>query len=494
MKNIYKVFLIAFALVLYSCSDELDINRDPNTPGNITTELALASAQASLTTVTGGDLTNLGGFWAQYHTQAPTAGQYENIDQYNINATYSDRLWTELYAGCLNDLKYVIDEGTANGETGNVMVATALRAYTFQLLTDLYGDVPYAEALQGETNITPAPTSQQEIYAGLLTELDAAVGAYNADPVDSGLGIQDQIFEGDLNLWVQFINTLKLKMHLRLAYTSDANPAAVLALLAENNFLAQDAAFTNFGIQLNQRNPFYEVQIATTGLGDVNNVASNTLHDFYSTNADPRLTAVYRPTGAGLYPAIPQGSGNEFNNTAVNYARPNIGAQTPVFLIAESESYFLQAEAAVRYAGGTGAQDLYNAGVAASFATYAQYFGLTGANPATFTGAGGAYEYVAGGGVETELRQIFIQKWAALAYVNNIEAYIETTRTKFPEVVEEGTEDYSIGNRIPSRISVFTGTQVPSILFYSEDEVVRNPNLTQHANLLLNVWWDQKPE
>jgi hypothetical protein len=494
MKNIYKLFLISFALVVSSCAEELDINKDPNSPPNITPELALASAQASLTTVVGGDFMNLGGFWAQYHTQSPSAAQYENIDQYNINSTYADRVWLELYAGCLNDLKYVIEEGNTRGETGTVMVATAMRAYTFQMLTDVFGDVPYTEALLGEANITPAASSQQDIYTGLLAELDAAKAAYEADPVDSNLGAQDQIFQGNLDLWIQFINTLKLKMYLRMAYTSQANPAAVNALIAENNFLSVDAAFTNFGNQLNQRNPFYEVQIATTGLGDVNNVASNTLHDFYVNNDDPRLTATFRPTGTGTYPSIPQGSGNEFNDTAQAYARPNIGPQTPVFLFSEAESYFLQAEAAIRYAGGTGAKALYDAGVAASFETYGEYFGLTDTDSTPFTGAGGAYEYVAGGGVETELRQIIVQKWAALAYVNNIEAYIETTRTKYPEVVEEGTEDYTVGNRIPSRISVFTGTTVPSILFYSEDEVVRNPNLTQHANLTINVWWDQKPE
>lgn len=494
MKNIYKLFLISFALIVASCAEELDINRDPSSPPNITPELALASAQASLMTVTGGDFMNLGGFWAQYHSQSPSASQYENIDQYNVNSTYADRVWLELYAGCLNDLKYVLDEAGKNGETGTALVATTMRVYTFQMLTDVFGDVPYTEALLGEANITPATTPQQEIYTGLLAELNGALAAYDANPVDSQLGAQDQIFEGDLDSWVQFANTLKLRMYLRMAYTSQADPAAVSALLAENNFLTVDAAFSNFGNQLNQRNPFYEVQIATTGLGDVNNVASNTLHDFYVNNDDPRLTAVYRPTGAGTYPSIPQGSGNEFNDTASAYARPNIGAQTPVFLISAAESYFLQAEAAVRYAGGAGAQALYNAGVAASFATYETHFGLASTDPTTFTGAGGAYEYVAGGGVEAEIRQIIVQKWAALAYVNNIESYIETTRTKYPEVVEEGTENYTIGNRIPSRISVFTGTTVPSILFYSEDEVVRNPNITQHANLAVNVWWDQKPE
>ena len=87
---------------------------------------------------------------------------------------------------------------------------------------------------------------------------------------------------------------------------------------------------------------------------------------------------------------------------------------------------------------------------------------------------------------------MIIQKWAALANVNNIEAYIETTRTKFPEVVTFGTQNYSKGNRIPSRTSILTATTVPSILFYAQNEVDRNTNIKQRTSITQKVWWDQK--
>ncbi len=496
MKNIFKSILLFSVCMFVSCEDNLDINADPTSPGQINTGLALTSAQASLVTVTGGELTNLGGFWAQYHTQSPSASQYENMDQYNLNTGYADRLWSELYAECLTDLQYVIDESNANGDTGTALMGHVLRAYTYQLLVDLFDDVPYTEATQGAVNITPAPTSGEEIYADLIVKIDEALAAYDANPSEPTVGQQDIIFESNMNSWIQFANTLKLKIYLRMAYTPQADPAAVNALLAENNFLTTDALFDNFVASTGKRNPFYEVQIAQTGLGDVNNVASNTLHNFYTENSDPRLEGVYRPNQQGNYVSIVQGSGNDFNNTAVSYSRPNIGPTTPVFLLSLTESYFLQAEALARYAGGAGAKEMYDMAVTASFATYEEYFGLTGgqAAAAAFIAPGGAYEYVPAGTPEATIRQIMVQKWAALPYVNNIEAYIETTRTKFPEVVEEGTEDYSIGNRIPSRISVLSGTQVPSILFYPDDEVNRNPNISQRNSLTENVWWDQKPE
>lgn len=496
MKNLFKIFLVFASAAVISCDQDLDINTDPNFPNQINAGLALTSAQASLAATVGNELTNLGGFYAQYHTQAPTASQYETIDQYNLNTAFGNVIWTELYAGCLNDLKYVTEQSQARGDTATLLMAEVLRAYTYQYLVDLFDDVPYTEALQGsEGNITPRATPGEEIYADLLERIDAALAAYEANPVESQVGTQDVIYNSNMDRWVEFANTLKLRIHLRMAYTSMADPAAVNALLAENNFLTADAKFDIFESNTGNRNPFYETQLAQTGLGDINHVASNTLLNFYIDNGDPRFEAVYRPNTANAYVGIQQGTGNDFNNTAVNYARPNVGPETPVFFMSVPESHFLQAEALIRYAAGTGAKAAYDMGVMESFELYGTYFGLDDTAAATaLLAPGGAYEYQAEATIEETVRQVIIQKWASLAYVNNIEAWIESTRTKFPEVVEEGTENYAEGNRVVSQISILPGTTVPSILFYPDDEVNRNPNIMQRGSVTENVWWDQKPE
>lgn len=488
MKSINKIFLVFLSGILFSCENQLDINTDPNAPTEITPGLALSAAQASLITVTGGDFFNLGGFYAQYHTQAPSASQYETIDQYNMDTSYANRTWTELYAGCLNDLEFVITESNKTGDTGGVLIGTVIKAYTFQLLVDVFGDVPYTEGLQGLNNITPKTTEGSVIYLDLISKIDAALAKYKASPFDTKIGKQDIIYGADMAQWVKFANTLKLKMYLRMAYTSLANPAKVNALIAENNFLAKDAKFANFGKEedLNKRNPFYEVQVKF--LGDVNNVASNSLFEFYNLNSDPRQTSVFKPNSAGSYLAISQGSGEDFNNLASNYARPNIKENTPVYLLTVSESNFLQAEALIRYAGGTGAKAKYDEGINTSFETY----GLSRTLASPLIGTGGAYAYAPAANTEATLRQVIIQKWAALAYINNIESYIETTRTKFPEIVAATSADYKIGNRIPSKRSVLTGTNVPSILYYPDNETERNPNINQHSSLTVKVWWDKK--
>jgi len=506
MKNLSKILLLLIVGMTASCDQDLDINTDPNFPGQINRGLSLTAAESSLASVVGGELTNLGGFYAQYHTQAPSASQFENIESYNLNTAYANAVWTELYAGCLKDLQYVTREATAEGDTATILIAELLRSYTFQLLVDLFDAVPYTEALNFESGIiTPRVTPGQEIYTDLLTKIDAAVAAYNANPSENGVGGQDIIFGGDMVQWIKFANTLKLKMYIRMAYTPIANPTAVNALIAENNFLEIDAKYANFAATTNKRNPFYENTLSQTGLGDINNIASNSLHDFYTSNDDPRITAVYRPGTGGALTSISQGTGNEVSGTAVAFARPNIRPTTPVFLISAAEADFLQAEALIRYSGGAGAREKYNEGIVASFNTYRDNFftdtsGLEERSRYTVTDAAilakvnGPYAYVSGGSVEESVRQVIVQKWASLAYVNNIEAWIESTRTKYPEVVAEGSENYAIGNRIPSALSILSGTQVPSILFYPDSEVNRNPNITQRGSTTENVWWDRKPE
>jgi hypothetical protein len=488
MKSINKIFVVLLVGILFSCENQLDINTDPNSPSQITPGLALSAAQASLITIMGGDFFNLGGFYAQYYTQAPTAGQYDAIDQYNINTAYANRPWTEIYAGCLNDLEFVINESNKSGDTGGVLIGTLMKAYTFQIMTDVFGDVPYTEALEGENNITPKTTEGSAIYLDLISKIDTALANYKANPVATTIGKQDNIYQANMGQWVKFANTLKLKMYLRMAYTNLANPAKVNGLLTENNFLDTDAKFSNFGKEedLNKRNPYFEVQIKF--LGDVNNVASNSLFEFYTLNNDPRLKSVYKASSTNIYKSISQGSGDDFNDLALNYSRPNIKEDTPVYLITAAESNFLQAEALIRYAAGAGAKAKYDAGVNASFVTY----GLATSLPTPLLASGGAYEYKVGANTESTVRQVIIQKWASLANINNIESYIETTRTKFPEIVSLASADYSIGNRIPSQRSILSGNSVPSILYYPDSEVDRNPNIKQHIDLTQKVWWDKK--
>lgn len=487
MKKIIRILFLAILVV--SCEKDLNINDNPNTPTNVDKSFVITAAQGSLATVLGGDLTNLGGFMAQYHTQAPSASQYLNIDSYNLNTDYANTLWSELYSGCLNDLNYVKSESEEVGETGSYLIATLLEAYTYQVLTDLFGDIPYSESILGSENISPKSDPGNEIYLSLITKIDNALSKYNNNPVASTFGSQDAVYESSMEDWVKFGNTLKLKLYMRMSYTDQANASAVNALLAQDNFIENDAKFAlyNSSQEENKNNPFYDVQIQR--LGDVNNVGSASLIRFYTENADPRVDVVYRKNKNDVIRPLDQGDRASFSSEkGDDFSRPNVLPGTPVYLLTVSESNFLQAEALIRYSGGANAAAKYEEGVVNSFLTY----GLNPAAAQALVGTGGVYEYVPSADVEQAVRQVMIQKWASLAYVNTIEAFFEVRRTKFPETLSLGSQDYAIGNLIVSENSVLPGDQTPNSLFYPSNEVLRNSNLDQKSSVTEKIWWDQK--
>ena len=57
-------------------------------------------------------------------------------------------------------------------------VALVIKSYVFGLITDIWGDAPYSHALKGEQggeeNLKPAFDTQEDIYTGILADLETA--------------------------------------------------------------------------------------------------------------------------------------------------------------------------------------------------------------------------------------------------------------------------------------------------------------------------------
>ncbi len=480
MKKSYN-FLILLGitvLTLAGCKkDFLDINKDPNNPSEVAPELVLPAAQASAATVVGATLFNAASIWAQYFTQSPTASQYRKEDDYSINTDYLDGVWTEAYAGVLNDLKNVRE----NGNTGYKLVGAALQGYIYQVLVDAVDKVPYTEALKGlEGILQPKFDNGEDVYSGIIADLNAAVAAYEENPQ----GIEestDMILGGNMENWIRFINTLKLKMYIRMSNTSKADAAAVTALVAEGRFLTVDASFSAFANEINQQNPFYAINVSSQ-LGDVNHVASQTLLVYLLENDDPRVPTIYRlGTGQSTYQGNFQGDYlNPEVGLAPKLAKLNFGATTPVYFFTKYEVSFLLAEAAVKYGSGD-AKALYERGIEENFALR----GITGA--ADLYADGAVYAFPASGN-DDQLKAIYMQKWVSMAMIQNYEAWTEIRRTGVPAYVSGGTT--VPGNLMISARTTLPAGQYPNRFYYPDVAVSRNPNTPgQPSYISEKIWW-----
>lgn len=493
MKRFFNAGLI-LSLLLYttSCGDEfLDVNVDPNNPNDAPLELVLPAAIASTAGTVGGDYAILGGIWSQYYTQNNGSNQYKDIDTYNIqNNTYEGR-WQELYAGALNDYKFIKNKATTNQDWNGYLMATVMEAYTYQVLVDLYDKIPFEEALTGNENLLqPKYQEGSVVYDSLITRLNSALAKPITATANAKTASGDIIFNGDMDMWVRFANTLKLKMYLRQVYAREAVAKAGIEGLyaAGANFLTGDASLNVFSDATSRRNPLFEQDQSTALNTNQNLRAANTLFSYLQANNDPRLEGNYVPGSAGQKSMVP---GTASTPTTVlvptSLSRARISPIAPVYFISTPESYFLQAEAVLRGYGSGDVVALYNAGIDASYEQLNTVFGLSIVRPT------GSYVYPATGTFEQQLEAIIMQKWVALAGTKQgIEAFFERNRTNYPATspVAATNETYVPGQITYPEEGVTTGQAFPKRLIWPSIERTRNPNTPTQEPVTKEVWWD----
>jgi len=483
MKKI-TTYIITAALgtmVFTACKkDFLDINENPNSPAKVDIKEVLPSAELAIGHVMGNNFQIFGGIWAQYWTQNPFSSQYKTIEQYAPSANDFDSPWRVCYSDALQDLNFVIKKGTEDGKYQYVACAKILQAYTYQILTDNFGDIPFSEALQGEEgNTTPRYDSQKDVYDGIIGLLNEGIALIDGSATN-GPSTDDLIFNGDMSMWKKFANTLKLRVYLRMAYVDPAKAQAGVASLASATFFAAgEDARIRYSSNPGGTNPLYSVfsEIRNTQ----NIVASYTCLDSMYFNNDDRITVFYDTIPGPDYNGHLQGDYTDISTpiSSISFPHPNTGgnaskaasASAPVKLMSDYESIFLQAEAAARGWLGGSAQTLYYDGITASY----QAYGLTTA--ATYI-ANPNVAYPSAGSVEQQVEAIITQKYYSMCGNQCNEAWVEYRRTGYPTFLIESASSIIGSGRMPNR------------MFYPSTELTRNPNVPAQHLIYDRVWWD----
>lgn len=489
--------LLVLALGGAGCRKQLDINQNPNFPTLAQGTPAQVFPVAVLATIasTGGNLAIIGGMWSQFFTQAALAQQYTDVDSYNLPNTdgFIQGPWDQMFVDGLKNYQYVIDQANAAQDWNSYLMGTVMKAYTTEVLVDLYNSMPYSQALSGASQLNPKFDSGYAIYTTLISDIDTALGKDLNANTNTDMGSQDLVFGGDMDSWIAFANTLKLKMYLRMvnAYPSVARTGITALLGSGATFLGTatgDASVTDFSSAPGLENPLYEQNIFQLNT-PVNLRASVTMLSWLNANNDPRVNYYYTPeTSSGVITGINQGDFRSINTAYSTAAVFTESPTDPVELISAAESYFLQAEADVRYNGGANARTLYNQGVTAAF-------NYTGNDASSFIAPGGTYAWgaeVENGAPLSQLAQIIRQKWAASAYgCHGIESWFDLNRTGYPAKSPVYSTDpaYVPGQLVVVPNSVLGPGQLPKRLIYPYDEVSRNTNAPATVSITTPVWW-----
>lgn len=386
-------------------------------------------------------------------------------------------------------------------------IAKVFKVMSMDYLTALYGDVPYSEAFRDDIK-SPKYDDDKTIIPALFKELDEAKTYFN-NPDAVALGAEDIVFGGDIAQWQQFVNTVELRLLMRLSKTTDATLVALrtarfAAMNANQNFIAEDVSVNPGyfdGVQT-QRSPFYRTyglnaaksdwtsQNRANAAGDfIIRLVNGTMNDANITSTgvvDPRRARMFRSVdagnpGAGTFIGNVQGvfpltaisrmaSGFVVGRTGASAeAADKNGIERDSYLMLAAESNFLRAEAYQRgYLTGN-ALSAFNAGITASFNFYSRSFGtvtISVLNPATYlTAIAGknGLDYTAS---TNKINAIITQKYLALAQWSGMELYIDQLRTGFPNTpFPVGSDGTVRPNRLIYAASEYStnGANVPNV-------------------------------
>lgn len=494
-----------------SCDDYLDVNNNPNYPTEATLQTLLPSVGATTISRIALDGDLIGALWMQHATQGNSTNQYNATVNYNVSISSYNAFWTNAYANTLPDLKILIEMAEENSAWNYWVIAKILMAFNYHFLTDLYGDIPFTEALQAKEY--PAPRyddSKTVVYPGIIALLDEAIAKEAEAKANTNPAIskEDYYYNGNIDQWIAFAKTLKLKLLMR---DFEANRSQISSMLNAGGLLQVDCAMTAFEDATNKGNPLYEYNIRQ--LNTVENMrACHTFTEYLIAMNDPRIERYYEVTNYAkmemaegnevaireIYGGLPCGtkpSTVEEDEDGVPLIKSSRYLQTyndPAYLMNNAEAAFLQAEAYARLGDKSKAKAAYDDGVTKAF-------GRWGYDASSFIAADGVYAFD-DSSLDKMLKCILTQKWVASAKANAWDAFFDCNRTGIPAIskadkvrvsnVEPGLmPGYELGTLVAPGSTELQVDEFPKRMLIPQVSSANNPNAPVTKNLTDPMWW-----
>lgn len=428
MKKFAIISTIVLGLATTSCDNYLDINQDPNSPSEsmMTADIMMPAAEMNLAGSYGDFARITGGYFAQYYVQAFGTSNYLDYSQFKMSATRSSSFYRQLNQRALKNLTTIRSLTKNSGDWGSYLAATTLWAFSYQILVDAYGELPFKEAFD-VNNPSPHYDQGQDIYNAIVAELDEALSKADA----SDIVATNFLFKGQKAAnWIKFAKAVKLKILMRESTVANVD-AQIAALVQENDFPTDDVAYQ--GIWKNESgslSPFYAEEFSTIWGSTQINVVANVaiIGTMQQKNAngdviysDPRLPAFFETNSAGEYTGGISGSNFSTSDSykSTYWCRPVASFDMPVYMLTVAETEFFIAEYYAKNGDATQAEAHYNAAIDASCKT-AKVSGAD-AIKAQFPYDQSNYKKCIG-----------IQKWISLAGVNTYEGWCEARRLDYP--------------------------------------------------------------
>lgn len=457
MKKI--VYLLILSTLSFACSSLVeDLNTDPNNPTSASYSNILTGAEVGAILLQTGETARRAGIFCGYYTGIQR--QHLGFSQYTVTTSDSDDLWEDAYVNAFRNAVLAERAATDEGIEGiTIGIAQVLQAYAMGTVTSLFGDVPFAEAVDENVD-NPAFQAQTEVYAQVQALLDQAIANLQSGKGKPVTG-SDIYFNGDEDAWTEVAYTLKARFYMHTQeYANALNAASNGISTADNSMYAPHGT-----AQLQSNLTYQFFAIAVRG-ADV--ITSDLMASLVAPTED-------------VSPNIDNYRGNSKTNEAGRYnfyfkisnegTQPNTedgfaAATASAPMVTYQENLLIQAEAAFRTGG-------FDAGLARlnDFRAFMADGGyLENADMGEVQYDAYVAEDFAAGGIENAdglsandalLREILEERYVTL--FGQVEGFNDTRRT-----LKEATV------RVP--VQPNTGNQLPQRFIYPQSEIDRNAN------------------
>ena len=444
MNKLTKIALCAALPAVWAagCSDFLkggDLTTSPNNPvqGSANNSQLFVSIQANMFIYQEGDM---GRAVAQWMQQLIGVAR-QQIQVYNYsgvsNATYDGEFQRPYVGGGLIDIRTLEAQATTSGDLKYLGVAQVMEAWYMGYTADVWGDIPYSQAVDYVNFPTPELDTQQDVYNAVETLLSTAIT--NMAGAGAGPGSADLVYGGNMAKWTALAHTLKARFYMHqaeqlgaAAYTSALAEAALGVGEAAGS--ADYTAYHNGSIQLST-NSWWQFMDGSGGTGRAGDLVAasgavhSTMWDMMTTAADPRFN---------LYFLAANTNGGEMSPVRLDPGFPQ-----PI--VTGIENKLIEAEANLALGNGAAALTKLNAAQAA-WGTAASWHAavVVASTPATLANI--SYEYY-------------------VTLFQNSEEWNVWKRTCLPVLVPVSTT------------AAFGGGKIPARMWYGQTEEQTNPNI-----------------
>ncbi len=479
MKRYFIITTMLFAFMFTSCDEFLDVNVDPNNPTEVTPDLILPVAQTYTASyqLASRRTNHLGNMMMFNWGETFGFSWYDDEFKYQVNSTFYSSLFDKAYTDALKQYSALDD---LDSKYGNYKaISTIMKSYHFELLVDLYGDVPYSEALKRGSNPTPKYDDAETIYKDLMKQLTTATNMIdsmaNAE-VNVVPGSDDVMFGGDMTMWKQFANTLKIRILNRAKGSFNVDDELATIAAEGSGYITADVAVQPGYLNEEGKQPPYWRDFGwdvggTVKLTNDATCATQWILDYLSNSNDPRIDFMYEKPETG-HLGVDQGE-EATKDQSADYVS-NIGPghlkgptmSSVIFTLAESK--FNLAELALAGHGGD-PEELYYEGIEASF----DYLGADSYSDYVSQ----ALPNISYSVSSNKLEAIITQKWLALNGIDAVQSWFDYSRTGYP-------------SNLPVSSMASTPDR-PVRLYYPSSEITGNPgNLPSQPDAFTDkIFW-----